>query len=82
MGYEGMAAKIMAKHSKEEHRSSLSITVIEARGLRPRHGTLTACYSLSCTLTLLQSKCLEITGSVNLQCVNLQCVNLQCRLAI
>lgn len=39
MGYEGMAAKIMAKHSKEEHRSSLSITVIEARGLRPRHGS-------------------------------------------
>ena len=38
MGYEGMAAKIMAKHSKEEHRSSLSITVIEARGLCPRHG--------------------------------------------
>lgn len=38
MGYGGMAAKIMAKHSKEEHRSSLSITVIEARGLRPRHG--------------------------------------------
>ena len=43
MGYEGMAAKIMAKHSKEEHRSSLSITVIEARGLRPRHGTLCHC---------------------------------------
>ena len=43
MGYEGMAAKIMAKHSKEEHRSSLSITVIEARGLRPRHGTSSYC---------------------------------------
>ncbi|KAL3135445.1 hypothetical protein ABBQ32_007626 [Trebouxia sp. C0010 RCD-2024] len=42
MGYGGMAAKIMAKHSKEEHRSSLSITVIEARGLRPRHGVAVA----------------------------------------
>ena len=38
MGHEGMAAKIMAKHSREEHRSSLHVTVVEARGLRPRHG--------------------------------------------
>lgn len=49
MGYEGMAAKIMAKHAKEEHRSSLSITVIEARGLRPRHGN---CFLLVATASL------------------------------
>ena len=41
MGHEGVAAKIMAKHSREEHRSSLSITIMEARGLRPRHGECT-----------------------------------------
>lgn len=49
MGHEGMAAKIMAKHSREEHRSSLSITVIEARGLRPRHGmSCSGCTVLHC----------------------------------
>ena len=43
MGHEGMAAKIMAKHSREEHRSSLHVTVVEARGLRPRHGRTPCC---------------------------------------
>ncbi|KAL0018632.1 hypothetical protein WJX77_009530 [Trebouxia sp. C0004] len=42
MGHEGMAARIMAKHSRQEHRSSLCITIIEARGLRPRHGVAVA----------------------------------------
>lgn len=36
-----LAAELMAKHRQEEFYSSLSVSVLEIKGLRPRRGALT-----------------------------------------
>ena len=37
-GASGLAAELLAKHRQEEFYSSLSVTVLEIKGLRPRKG--------------------------------------------
>ena len=34
-----LAERLLAKHMHEEHHSTLTVSILEARGLRPRQGT-------------------------------------------
>ncbi len=58
----------MAKHSREEHRSSLCITIIEARGLRPQHGrsSLSCCaHGSPCTDSTVKHSCFRLADLLN-----------------
>lgn len=43
-----LAERLLAKHQHEEHHSTLTVSVIEAKGLSPRSGRIASCSPILC----------------------------------
>ena len=52
---EGLAAELMQKHCQNDSQASLSLSILEIKGLRPRKGS----HSTNATLHVIPSTCID-----------------------